>query len=196
MLRNIRIGILLCMYTAVQIDSNMTLEEALAEIEIPRHIRELLKIVTISYVSFDDHIHEGQLVVHKNIADDVVEIFSAISKTGFPIHHAIPIVKYHWDDEASMSDNNTSAFNYRVIHGTSNLSNHSLGLAIDINPLFNPCYAIDGSVQPALGKYEPSKAGTIRPDDEIVSIFTSRGWRWLGHRERKDWQHFDKVDAV
>jgi hypothetical protein len=180
----------------ILIDSSMTLEEALAGVEIPEHIRESLVLVDIPYVSFDGRMHKGQLVVHKNVAEEVVEIFQKISATGFPIQHAIPIVTYHWDDEVSMSDNNTSAFNYRVIHCTDQVSNHSRGLAIDINPLFNPCNAIDGTIQPAAGVYDPSRAGTIRPDDEIVSIFTSRGWRWLGHRERKDWQHFDKADAA
>lgn len=37
------------------------------------------------------------------------------------------------NDNKSMSANNTSAFNYRVISGTKKLSNHSYGLAIDIN---------------------------------------------------------------
>jgi hypothetical protein len=180
----------------IQIDSLMTLEEALSGTEIPQYIRDSLVLIDIYYVSFDGLKHQGQLVVHKNVAAEVVEIFHKISTTGFPIHHAIPIVKYHWDDESSMLDNNTSAFNYRVIHGTEQISNHSLGLAIDINPLLNPCNAIDGSIQPANGTYDPLIPGTIRPDDEIVSIFTSHGWRWLGHRDRKDWQHFDKANAA
>ena len=38
----------------------------------------------------------------------------------------------------SMSADNTSAFNFRVIAGTTLLSQHALGRAIDINPVENP----------------------------------------------------------
>jgi hypothetical protein len=159
-------------------------------------IQKSLVTIDVPYVGLDTKQYIGHLVVHTSIAEEVKEIFAEIATSGFPIAKIRPISEYDWDDETSMRDNNTSAFNYRAIQGTETLSNHSRGLAIDINPLFNPCMAIDGTIQPATGIYDPARPGTILPDSEVVRIFTSRGWRWLGYRDRKDWQHFDKADAA
>ena len=41
-----------------------------------------------------------------------------------------------------MEDNNTSCFNYRVVDGTTSLSKHALGCAIDINPFITPMWSI------------------------------------------------------
>ena len=177
------------------IDSALSLEEALAGISIPPDIRDDLTIIHIPYVSFDDKLHQGQLVLHVDDAVEVHEIFLEILKLRFPIEHSIPMSAYDWDDEKSMRSNNTSAFNYRVVYGTDQVSNHSKGLAIDINTRLNPCTAIDGTLQPANGTYDPSVPGTLTPESPVVKLFTDRGWRWLGHRERKDWQHFDKSSA-
>jgi hypothetical protein len=143
------------------------------------------------------------MIVHKNVADELNVIFKEILEVGFPIASVIPMATFGadlknggWDDEASMSVNNTSAFNYRPIFGTDIVSNHARGLAIDINPLLNPCTAIDGTIQPANGVYDPTKPGTLTPECEVVRIFEMHGWRWLGRRERKDWQHFDKAGAA
>ena len=177
-------------------DSSLSFTEATNGKNIPPEIKDSLVLVDVQYISFDGLPHSGQLIVHKNVSEEIQEIFDEILAQRFPITHAIPISAYDWDDEASMSANNTSAFNYREIFGTTTISNHARGLAIDINPLLNPCIAIDGTIQPAAGVYDPSKPGTIRPEDPIVTSFTSRGWRWLGHRDRKDWQHFDKENAA
>ena len=174
------------------IDSALSLEEALSGILIPPDIRDDLTLIDIEYISFDEKLHRGQLVLHIDLAQEAQEIFGEILKLRFPIEHAIPICTYDWDDEESMRSNNTSAFNYRVIYGTTEVSNHSRGCAIDINTRLNPCIAIDGRLQPANGSHDPNIPGTLTHDSPVVKLFTDRGWRWLGHRERKDWQHFDK----
>lgn len=51
-----------------------------------------------------------------------------------------------------MSDNNSSAFNFRYISYSTKLSKHALGLAVDINTLYNPYVKyVDGrrNVEPA-----------------------------------------------
>jgi len=91
-----------------------------------------------------------------------------------------------------MSANNTSAFNYRNIKGTDRLSKHSYGIAIDINPLFNP-FVKKNSVEPEGAKYIPSRKGTLTGSSEVVKIFKSYGWQWGGDWNRgKDYQHFEK----
>lgn len=174
----------------VIIDSNTTLEDALSEKEMPDEIRNSLALITFQYAGFDGLEHRGQLVVHKKVTKELEEIFKILLEKKFPIEKAVPVSAYAWDDDASMADNNTSAFNYRLVHGTNQLSNHSYGLAVDINPALNPYVRRDGSVMPPGAQYDTSKPGTLTP--EIVSVFTTRGWEWGGDWERKDWQHFQK----
>jgi peptidoglycan LD-endopeptidase CwlK len=93
-----------------------------------------------------------------------------------------------------MQDNNTSAFNYREIIGTNRVSNHSLGRAIDINPMQNPYYALDGNTYPVGATYEQNAKGTILSTGEVVAVFKKYGWDWLGERSKnKDFQHFQKL---
>ena len=169
----------------------MTLAEALAGKEIPREIRETLTLVTVPYFSFAQMKGEGQLVVHEGLADDVEVIFRKLFAMQFPIEKMVPIVAYGWDDIVSMADNNTSAFNYRVIAGTDRLSHHATGRAIDVNPIQNPYVRADGVVSPAGAVYEPGTQGTVA--DEVVGVFKSYGWEWGGDwNDPKDWQHFQK----
>lgn len=170
----------------------MTLEEALARKEIPNEIKNNLVLTDIPYFSFDREIRNGQLVVHKEVADEVREIFKKLLEKQFPIQQIVPIVAYNWNDSVSMSANNTSAFNYRFIHGTNRLSYHSYGRAIDINPAINPYIQNDGIIVPLGVHYDPTRPGTITA--EVASLFKSRGWEWGGDwKTEKDWQHFQKL---
>lgn len=176
------------------IDSALTLEEALAGKEMPLEVRESLVLLDIEYVSFDSRLHRGQLVVHKDAADDLREIFAALYSLSFPINKAVPLSAYDWDDERSMQDNNTSAFNYRLIAGTERLSNHSFGLALDVNPLLNPYEQFDGKIVPEGASYDPSRPGTLTKDSAAVQLFLERGWDWGGLWDHNiDWQHFARV---
>jgi hypothetical protein len=178
------------------IDSKLSLDEALAGAAIPLEIKRSLALINVPYISFDNLLHQGQLILHEKVAKEMQEIFNLIYELRFPIQHAIPIVRYNWDDEVSMEANNTSAFNYRVIYGTSELSKHSYGLALDINPKINPYITRMGTTLPPNSIYDPEISGTLREDGKVVELFTARGWEWGGNwkREdgRKDWQHFDK----
>jgi len=55
-----------------------------------------------------------------------------------PLKKLLLIDEYGGDDDLAVADNNTSCFNYRVVAGSTKLSRHALGLAIDINPFYNP----------------------------------------------------------
>lgn len=96
--------------------------------------------------------HEGELVVNKDIADDVLEIFKELYESGYQIEKVRLVDEYDADDEASMSDNNSSAFNFRFISHTTKISKHGMGMAVDINTLYNPYVkTVDGelSIEPA-----------------------------------------------
>lgn len=174
------------------VDCNYTFEEAVTGIEIPNSILKQLTIIDVEYYSFDDRIHKGQLVVNKKAANDLKEIFSFIKTSKFPIEKVIPVVKYKWSDTVSMRENNTTSFNYRNVKGYRVLSAHSYGMAIDINPVQNP-HIKRNTIEPANGKYDIKKRGTILRDSKLVQEFVKRGWQWGGRwRSSKDYQHFEK----
>jgi len=175
------------------IDSEMTFEEAVFGSKAPKNILAELSLLDVEYYSFDGKLHRGQVVVHRAVANDIIEIFEIIKETKFPIAKAIPIVRYDWSDSASMADNNTSAFNYRVIAGTKNLSRHSFGKAIDFNPIQNPYISKAGIFSQEGSNYNPEKAGTLTKDNIIVKKLIEKGWRWGGNfKTVKDYHHFDK----
>ncbi len=174
------------------IDSDYNIDDALEGILIPPEIKKDLILIEVQYYSFDDKLHQGQLVINKLLRSDLIKIFKKIKEERFPIGKAVPIVSYNWNDEKSMEDNNTSAFNYRFIAGTKKLSNHSYGTAIDINPLFNP-YIRKDLHQPEGSVYNPARRGTITGDSFLVKEFKLMGWDWGGNWvNKKDYQHFEK----
>jgi len=178
------------------IDSSYrSLEEAVQGTKAPAEILKTLTLVDVEYVSFDGAVHVGQVVVHKDLAADVKELFASLLSMRFPIQLVVPILAYGWDDEKSMLANNSSAFCYRPIIGTDRLSNHSYGRALDINPLLNPYFAKDGNIYPAGATYNPLVPGTIASNDAVVALFREKGWEWGGDWEAvKDYQHFQKLD--
>ncbi len=156
----------------------------------------LLQSVKVAYINLDGETQMGELIVHHELAEEVVDIFRDIYECRFPIEKMIPINFYDCNDDKSMEDNNTSAFNYRTVSGSRKLSDHSFGRAIDINPLLNP-YIRRSKVQPENGrKYtdrENHVEGMIQKNDCVVQEFKSRGWQWGGDwKYSKDYQHFYK----
>ena len=178
--------------TKIIIDCNYTFEEALKGMEVPNSILKQISLIDVEYYSFDEKLHRGQILINKKAAKDIVEIFEFIKSSRFPIARVIPAVKYNWNDDSSMNDNNTTAFNYRKVKGYKVLSAHSYGMAIDINPLQNP-HVKGKSIQPLMGKYDVKMKGTILRDSKLVHEFVKRGWQWGGRwRSSKDYQHFEK----
>ena len=160
---------------------------------MPKDALENLCLIEVQYYGFDGKLHQGQLIMNKAVKKDIEEIFALILKEKFPIEKVIPVNQFAWDDDSSMSANNSSSFNYRNIAGTNRLSKHALGMAIDINPFLNPVVYKDGSITPKGAKYEIKRKGTFSLDHPIVKAFKERGWRWGGEfNSYKDNHHFDK----
>jgi hypothetical protein len=163
----------------------------------PTPIHELAYL-RLSYLGYDGKMHDdGELVVHQALAQEVLDIFAELSALGYPIAKMRVVDAYGGDDDASMADNNTSAFNCRSVAGKpGTLSKHSLGRAIDVNPLVNPMIA-KGQILPPGGREfadrDKRAPGLLRAGDEAVRAFTRRGWTWGGAwRSLKDYQHFEK----
>jgi hypothetical protein len=156
-----------------------------------------LAYLRLSHYGPDGAVHEGELVVHKSFAAEVLQIFKALFDQRFPITKMRLVDEYEGDDDKSIADDNTSAFNCREVAGKPGvLSRHSYGRAIDINPLKNPMI-LGGKVSPPAGsRYVDRRKkmpGLLRKGDPAVREFTRRGWTWGGAwKDLKDYQHFAK----
>jgi peptidoglycan L-alanyl-D-glutamate endopeptidase CwlK len=175
------------------VDSDFSFSDAIAGTNAPLEIVDRLSIVDVCYYSFDGMRHQGQIIINSELEDDIYTIFTLIEELKFPIGSVIPIVAYGWQDGESMADNNTSSFNYRVIAGTTKLSLHSFGRAVDINPVQNPVIYPHVLIAPAGATYDSQKAGAFSAGHPIVEEFLKRGWHWGGNFEQpKDYHHFEK----
>lgn len=163
--------------------------------------RKDLRYVHVMYVDFAGRSSEGELVVNKLIADDILDIFKQLYKAQYPIERIALIDEYDGDDEQSMSDNNTSAFNFRMIAGTDIVSEHGMGLAVDVNPFYNPQVketenGVKVSPEDAISYTDRSGDFLYKIDHEDLcyKLFTEHGFEWGGDWETgKDYQHFEYV---
>jgi hypothetical protein len=156
-----------------------------------------LRRVDVGYVGFDGQTHRGELIVHEDLVPDVVTIFEQLLQLRYPIDKIRTVDHYSdADDELSMEDNNTSAFNCRLIPGTNEWSPHAYGRAIDINTLINPCLYASGYFEPqnAAAYLDRSRTdpGLIHGGDPAERAFTDRGWQWGGYWRTPDYQHFER----
>jgi D-alanyl-D-alanine carboxypeptidase len=155
---------------------------------------EDLRLLTLDHWGFDGVEHRGELVVHADHADPILDVFGTLFDARFPIERVELVDAYGGDDHASTRANNTSAFNCRWVVGKPGVwSEHASGRAIDVNPLVNP-YVLDPRVgDPALSPYldrSIDRAGMIRAGDVVVRAFAAIGWEWGGAWSSPDSQHF------
>jgi len=153
-----------------------------------------LRAVNVSHWGYDGAVHIGRLIVDAGHAQRMVAVFRDIYAARFPIQRMVPIDQYGGDDQASMRDNNTSGFNCRYVSGTTKLSQHGLGRAVDVNPLVNP-YVKGSTVDPPEGAPYADRSrndpGMIHAGDAVVRAFAAQGWKWGGYWSTgKDYQHF------
>ncbi len=153
-----------------------------------------LRLLTLSHWGFDRRRSAGQLVVHRDVARDLVRVFRELYAARFPIRRMVLIDAYGGSDFQSIEADNTSAFNCRHVEGTTRWSNHAYGTAIDINPLENP-YVSGGSTshvasRPYLDRSR-RRAGMAVEGGALVRAFDRIGWGWGGRwTSVKDYQHF------
>lgn len=163
--------------------------------------RSSLRYIKVLHKNAKGQILIGELVANKAIARDLLDIFKALYNASYPIERMRLIDIYDASDDLSMKHNNSSCFNYRTIGNTGKLSAHGMGLAVDINPLYNPYWKKDKSgkelVSPAEGRpYVNRKASfqyKISAGDLCCRLFKAHGFVWGGDwRSCKDYQHFEK----
>lgn len=173
-------------------DCKYTFQEAIVGSKAPISIIKQLQLIDVQYYSTDGKVHQGQILTNKKLVSKLIALFLFMKQVKFPIAHAIPVVKYNWDDNLSMQANNTYSFCYR----DPSYSKHAWGMAIDINPFFNPLRWKKGyeyrQNKPVGAIYDSTKAGTFYISNPVVAEFKRLGLRW-GHnfKHKYDDHHFE-----
>lgn len=217
---------------ALTITSNFSLNQALPFDYLKKVVHDLDKIgflcdldsilsqlvlLSVPFVPFDAagtaaDLHRlciGQIVVNQCVAEDVISFFALALTLKFPIGAVLPLSHPQfignnglWNDDLSMAYNNSSGFHLRKILDKPLLSLHSYGLAIDINPLQNPCiYTLDNRKEPPNSIYRPDFPGTFGLCDqtnsagkELTQLLISKGWTWgRDLSQKEDYHHFQKA---
>jgi D-alanyl-D-alanine carboxypeptidase len=153
-----------------------------------------LRVLTLRHWGFDHRVHTGTLIVHEDVARDVLGVFRRLYAARFPIRRIVPVDAYGGSDFRSIEADNTSAFNCRYVDGTRRWSEHAYGRAVDVNPIENP-YVSGGrtshaSSEPYLDRSR-RRAGMAYEGGVLVQAFRAIGWAWGGNWSSvKDYQHF------
>ena len=160
--------------------------------------REDLRYLHVLHKNLANETMEGEMVCNRYIAEIVLKIFKELYEADYAIEKIRLVDEYNADDDLSMTDNNSSSFNFRLVSGTTRISKHGLGMAVDINPLYNP-YIPDineDRVAPEAGRpYIDREADfpyKITKEDFAFKLFERYGFNWGGvWDESPDYQHFE-----
>jgi poly-gamma-glutamate synthesis protein (capsule biosynthesis protein) len=162
-----------------------------------------LRYIRLKHKNFYRSERIGEIIVHKDVAAEVVEIFKELYEIGYPIRQMRLVSDFRGSDYRSIEADNTSAFNCRNIStGKKKWSKHAYGKAIDINPIENPFVNRKGRVLHTESyKYKKrlhknssfADKAMLLKKDKAVKIFEKYGWKWGGDfSPYKDYQHFAK----
>ena len=166
---------------------------------------EDLRYLNLLHKDIKGNTLKGEMICNKYISKDLLEIFEKLYQENYPIEKIRLMDEYDADDETAMRDNNSSCFNFRFISHTKRISKHGLGLAVDINTLYNPYHKIvDGKeiIEPATAKDYLDRTKKfiykIEENDICYNLFKEHGFIWGGNcwDDRQDYQHFEIPNEV
>ena len=166
---------------------------------------EDLRYLNLLHKDIKGNTLKGEMICNKYISEDLIDIFEKLYKENYPIEKIRLMDEYDADDETAMRDNNSSCFNFRFISHTTKVSKHGLGLAVDINTLYNPYHKIVNGkeiIEPATGKDYLDRNKDfpykINENDLCYKLFVENGFIWGGNcwDDRKDYQHFEIPDET
>jgi hypothetical protein len=148
-------------------------------------------MVTIKVPGWDRALEkevELDLTIHKDVADDVLNCVTKLKESGFKIYsiggYSYRVVK----TPKKKSDGSGYADD-----PSGKLSNHSFGVAIDINPGVNP-FIYNSNVDPNATDTETKMRTNNSP---VVKAFKEIGWGWGGnYSSYKDYMHFSAFDKI
>lgn len=154
-----------------------------------------LRVLRMNHWTFDGRVTRGEMIIHEDQAAAILGAFEKIFEARFPIANMVIANGYIGNDPARAQQNATSAFNCRQAVGSSSLSQHAYGLAVDINPVQNPRISSTGGIIPPGGEAyvdrTQDRPGMIKAGGPVVQAFEEIGWFWGGHYTKvKDYHHF------
>lgn len=190
--------------------------------ETPDSLRKQLRYLRIIHYNGDGQPQMGEMIVNQHIAEKVLRIFWLLYEAHYRIERMLLMDEYLANDELAMRANNTSCFNFRFkSNSTTEISKHGAGLAIDINPLYNPyvkALNVDDTIlsefdyeqyneniiydfEPKTGEPYTFNRNTrndipykIDHQDLAYQLFIAEGFEWGGDwNTRKDYQHFEYI---
>jgi hypothetical protein len=161
-----------------------------------------LRLLALSYWGFDDRPHIGPLVVNESAGADIVWVFRQLFEHRFPIHDLKLARAFHPAQENHDTPGDpTAAFNCRPVvtpfgPSATTFSQHSYGLAVDINPIENP-FVENGYVRNRYSRPYRDRSrqapGMIHQGDLVVRSFAAIGWGWGGDwSSGQDYMHFSQ----
>ncbi|MEU8659475.1 M15 family metallopeptidase [Actinoplanes philippinensis] len=149
-----------------------------------------LRKIWVRYLGFDGIAHDGYVIMHQSLAAGIQRAFGRLYRWRFPIMAMQPMVV---EDKTVL----TLGYECRFVAGTTRWSQHSYGLAIDINPRQNPMIRGDYLDPPnsrtwlAREHYWPG----MMHEDGAVPAFTAEGFYWGGKwKTLLDYMHFSTND--
>ena len=153
-----------------------------------------LRYVTVAFVGFDGRVHTGELLLHADAVDAVVEVFRRLHAARYPVEEMRITSREELDAPPTGDGNTTGAFVCRPAVGSTTWSQHAFGRAVDLNPFQNPYVRGDIVIPELATAYvdrELGWPGMLVPGDVVVEAFAAVGWGWGGdYRTMKDWHHF------
>ncbi|MBK5222506.1 MAG: M15 family metallopeptidase [Acidimicrobiia bacterium] len=152
-----------------------------------------LRHVTLSFWGFNGGHHTGELVVHRDVADDVAWVFGQLHAARFPLEEVRIVTPADLEAPPTGDGNTTAAFVCRPVRGGTTTSAHASGLAVDVNPFNNP-YVRGDIVLPERASAYLDRAwhrpGMIQAGDVVSESFAAIGWTWGGAWASPDLMHF------
>jgi len=156
-----------------------------------------LRLLSVTYQGFDGQAHTGQLIVNRNAAPALAQVFQTLYAMRFPIRH----IELSYSYGRSPDGDGTGSFECRQAvpspctggRGTGTWSNHAFGLAVDLNPRENPYVGCGQSRDPATRPFfnrARLRPGMVTP--KVIAAFSAIGWGWGGAwtGNTKDYMHF------
>jgi hypothetical protein len=163
-----------------------------------------LRLLSVSHWGFDGRVHEGQIVVNRDAAGPLAQVFRKLYALHFPIRHMRfadaygPRSSQPADRDISGSFECRQAVPSPCTGGTrtGHWSQHAYGRAVDLNPAENPYVGCGRTRDPKRRAYMDRsrlRPGMITP--AVVDAFRSIGWGWGGSwtGSTKDYMHFSST---
>jgi len=163
-----------------------------------------LRLLHFNYWGFGGNLLRGPMVVNATVAEDVLWVFRQLYDARFPIKRVDLSTPFHPEAFAQhrridSKRSVTASFNCRPVVTAlgpgADYSQHSYGLAIDLNPLQNPYVTTDGFVRNRAAEPYTDRSrhleGMIHEGDVVFRSFAAIGWSWGGNWSGdKDYMHF------